>query len=409
MSHFANSVIVKLTRVAVLTAITQVTVTNAIASDTLPIADAHVHYSHDSVEMTPPQRVIELMRAANLKFALVSSSDDRGTQLLTELAPELIIPGLRPYRRRGELNTWYTDEKALAYTERLLKTNRYASIGEFHLYGDTADLPIPKRIVELAAQHNLVLHAHSDAEAVEKLLAQNSAVKVLWAHAGFDDPATISDMLSKHDRLWADLAFRSEVGSGGSLSPEWAALFHEHPQRLMLGTDTYTPERMYFVPEHAAGARTWLATLPEELAENIAWKNAYNLLMPIWKENNAAIQTETENQCTKALQDNGISINDSPITIVKAPERIEVSEPFTVQIQVCGNNLLDNTVTLNAIMPAHGHGMNYAPDHLIVDHTQNYLNVEVKGVLLHMPGTWQWLVEHRSPGNLTTSKYDFTL
>ncbi len=42
----------------------------------LPIADAHVHYSHDSVEMTPPERVIELMRDANLKFALVSSSDD---------------------------------------------------------------------------------------------------------------------------------------------------------------------------------------------------------------------------------------------------------------------------------------------------------------------------------------------
>ena len=136
------------------------------------------------------------MRNANLKFALVSSSDDNGTQLLSELAPDLIIPGLRPYRRRGETGTWFNDEAALAYVENLLAKNRYASIGEFHLFGSSADLPIPKRIVELAVEHNLVLHAHSDADAVERLLAQNSQVKVLWAHSGFDEPEVVSAMLA---------------------------------------------------------------------------------------------------------------------------------------------------------------------------------------------------------------------
>ena len=43
----------------------------AIAQSELPIADVHLHYSHDSVELTPPERVIEIMRSANLKFALV--------------------------------------------------------------------------------------------------------------------------------------------------------------------------------------------------------------------------------------------------------------------------------------------------------------------------------------------------
>ena len=123
----------------------------------LLIADVHVHYSHDSVDLTPPSRVIELMTNANLKFALVSSSDDNGTQLLSELAPDLIIPGLRPYRRRGELSSWFTDPDALAYVERLLSENRYATIGEFHLYGETADLPIPRRVVELADEYNLCL------------------------------------------------------------------------------------------------------------------------------------------------------------------------------------------------------------------------------------------------------------
>jgi hypothetical protein len=35
----------------------------------------------------------------------------------------------------------------------------------------------------------------------------------------------------------------------------------------MLGTDTYTPERMFYVPEHAQGAREWLTALPDDLAE----------------------------------------------------------------------------------------------------------------------------------------------
>ena len=110
-------------------------------------------------------------------------------------------------------------------------------------------------------------------------------MRVIWAHAGFDDPAEIASMLRRHDRLWADLAFRSEVGSGGQLSEDWLNLFKEFPTRLMLGTDTYTPERIYYIPEHAEGARSWLAGLPVELAEQLAWKNAYDLVMPVWQEN----------------------------------------------------------------------------------------------------------------------------
>jgi hypothetical protein len=387
------------------------------ADTDLPIVDAHVHYSHDSVELTPPQRVIELMESANLKFALVSSSDDRGTQLISELAPELIVPGLRPYRRRGETGTWFTDEGALAYTEKLLETNRYASIGEFHLYGETADLPIPRRIVELAVEHNLILHAHSDADAVESLLAQDPTVRVLWAHAGFDDPETVSAMLSKHDRLWADLAFRSEVGSGGSLSNEWRELFMTHPERLMLGTDTYTPKRMYFVPEHAASARVWLATLPAEIAENIAWKNAYNLIMPIWQANRrAALESITavaantaQQPCVSAVENGGMAISDLPQTVLETRSSIEVSEPFSVVISVCGNNLQNASVTLDALMPAHGHGMNYAPEHRVLSQQEDFLQVAVDGVLLHMPGKWQWVVEHRNNNERMVNKHDFQI
>jgi len=45
------------------------------------------------------------------------------------------------------------------------------------------------------------------------------------------------------------------------------------PDRFMVGTDTFVPERWHYVPEHATWSRAWLAELPPDVAEKIAWKN----------------------------------------------------------------------------------------------------------------------------------------
>lgn len=387
---------------------------SAQASDPLPIADAHIHYSHDSVEMTPPERVIELMRNANLKFALVSSSDDNGTQLLSELAPDLIVPGLRPYRRRGELGTWFTDKAALEYVENLLQKNVYATIGEFHLYGKDAELDIPRRIVELAETHNLILHAHSDADAVERLLAQSDTVKVIWAHSGFDSPEQISEMLTKHDRLWADLAFRSEVGSGGSLSKDWVQLFEDHPDRMMLGTDTYTPERMYFIPEHAAGARVWLDTLPAQLAENVAWKNAFDLIMPVWKKNKMSTKANTgtlsaDSDCNEKTENTVVLQNEQFRVLLNTQNDLKVSEPATVVATVCGDVNQITGFKLDATMPAHGHGTNYEPSVEVIQRSHKSAEYKIEGIVLHMPGTWQWQVDITAKEGADALTQDFVL
>jgi hypothetical protein len=243
------------------------------AAAELPIFDAHIHYSHDAWSVVPPKEAVALLRKAGLKRALVSSSDDEGTQKLIAEAPDLIIPELRPYRRRGDLGTWAKDEAVLRYVEDLLRKHTYVAIGEFHLFGADADLPIPRRVVQLAKQHRLVLHAHSDADAVERIFQQDPGARVLWAHSGFEPPDKVRDMLRKHRNLWADLAFRSEQGTGGKVSPEWRAVFLEFPDRFMIGTDTYVPERWHYVPENAAFSRAWLADLPQDVAERIAWKN----------------------------------------------------------------------------------------------------------------------------------------
>ena len=243
----------------------------------LPIFDAHLHYSHDAWDVVPVPQAIELLRKAGLRRALVSSSGDDGQQRLYAAAPDLIVPELRPYRRRAEISTWARDDSVIPYLEERLQKYRYASIGEFHLYGADADLPVPRAMVQLARRHNLFLHAHSDAEAVERLFRQWPQARVLWAHAGFERPERVAEMLRRHRSLWCDLAFRTDHASGGKVDAAWRALFLEFPERFMVGTDSFTPERWHYIGEHAEWSRGWLADLPREVAERIAWKNGDSL------------------------------------------------------------------------------------------------------------------------------------
>ena len=254
------------------------------AAEALPIFDAHLHYSHDAWELVPPKQAVQLLRAAGLRGALVSSSNDEGTQMLLREAPDLIVPELRPYRTRGEISSWVRDDTVLRYLEERLAKYRYAGIGEFHLFGTDAELPVPKRMVALARERGLLLHAHSDVDAVDRLFTQWRDAKVLWAHSGFERPEKVRETLRRHPRLWCDLAYRNDQAasgvSGTKVDAAWRELFTEFPDRFMVGTDTFTPERWHYVGPHARGAREWLADLPPALAERIAWRNAEALLRP---------------------------------------------------------------------------------------------------------------------------------
>jgi predicted TIM-barrel fold metal-dependent hydrolase len=243
------------------------------AEPALPIFDAHLHYSHDAWDRLPPKDAVALLRKAGLKRAMVSSSSDEGTQKLYAEAPDLVLPALRPYRLRGEIGTWMHDPTVITHLETRLKQYRYVAIGEYHVYGADADLPVVRRVVELAREHKLFLHSHSDADAIERQFRQDPNARILWAHAGFDSPDRVREMLRKYPRLWADLAFRSDHAAMGKVEAGWRAAFLEFPDRFMVGTDTFTPERWYYVGEHADWSRAWLADLPREVAERIAYKN----------------------------------------------------------------------------------------------------------------------------------------
>ena len=251
--------------------------TFAAAQDQRPLVDAHIHYSHDTWDVLPPPEAVKVLREAGLKKAFVSSSSDDGTQMLYKAAPDLIVPVLRPYRRRGEIGTWVHDESIIAHVEARLKVNTYAGIGEFHVFGADADLPVMRRLVEFAKQRKIFLHAHSDADAVERIFRQDPDARVLWAHSGFTYPDAVRALLARHKNLWADLAYRNDYAPYGKLEPAWRQLILDFPYRFMVGTDTPSPERWYYVAEHAKISRTWISELPPEVADNVAFRNAERL------------------------------------------------------------------------------------------------------------------------------------
>ena len=255
-------------------ALTVLFAATAVQAKDLPIFDAHIHYSHDAVKLVPPEEIAKILRDAGVKKALVSSSDDNGTQLLKAAAPDIIVPALRPYATRGTISTWMHDPSVIEYLESRLSQFEYEAIGEFHAFGDDIKTDVIQAMIGMARDRNLILHHHGDREALDLIFDTWPEARVLWAHSGFDRPADVADALNTYPKLWADLAFRSDMATGGAVTDSWREVFLSHPDRFMVGTDTFAPERWYYVDAHAKYSRAWLADLPGDVARKIAYENA---------------------------------------------------------------------------------------------------------------------------------------
>lgn len=247
-------------------------------SEPLPLFDAHIHYSQPAWQQYPPAEVARIFDQAGISQALVSSTPNDGTEKLHDAMPGRVVPELRPYRSRDDMASWYRDPAIISFIEERLKKGIYRGIGEFHLHGDDAKSEVVKQVVNLAAARGLILHAHSDERAVEHLITANPKARVLWAHAGMSSSAEeVGKMLERHRNLWVELAIRSDVAPGGRLDPAWRALFLKHPDRILVGTDTWVASRWDEVVPLAQTTRQWLAELPRDTAEKIAYKNAAEL------------------------------------------------------------------------------------------------------------------------------------
>ena len=88
------------------------------------------------------------------------------------------------------------------------------------------------------------------------------------------------------------------------------------------------------------------------------------------------------------------------------PLRIEVGQPFSLIMNVCtkGGEPAE-LVRVDATMPEHKHGMNYAPTILGTGNGR----FRVEGLLFHMPGTWEIAFDVRAGGEIQRLTHDIVL
>lgn len=256
----------------------------AVQSYTGPVFDAHLHYNDDAVGRYSVGTLGELFSKNGVRAILANSRPNEGTRALVEATRSgarkdlAVVPFIRVYRDRADYGTWQLNPEILAMIIAEEKRGYYRGVGEFHVHGMDADTKVLKDIVDFAVGKGLVLHAHSDDEAIEILFRHNPKASVIWAHTGFNTPlARVEEMLAKYPRLWGELSYRSDVTEGGKLSEGWRAMFLRRPDRFMIGSDTWVNERWDSYPALIGAYRHWLGELPAEVAEAIAWKNGARL------------------------------------------------------------------------------------------------------------------------------------
>ena len=253
----------------------------AAAQSKIEIFDAHLHYNQEPNPQYALDTVLEIFRRNGVTGILATSRPNKGThQLVASEAPNLwVVPFIRPYRVRADIQTWFDDPSILDLIEDEYKRGYYRGIGEFHIYGKAAASPQVKKIVDLAVARNLYLHAHCDEEALLILFSHNPKARIIWAHSGFStSPARVAELLRTYPDLWGELSYRSGIADGaGNVSPEWRDLFARHSDRFLIGSDTWINERWVSYDAIMNGYRAWLAKLPPDQAKRIASGNAERL------------------------------------------------------------------------------------------------------------------------------------
>ena len=253
-----------------------------------PIFDAHLHYNVEASERYPVADVLARMQRSGVRAIVANSRPNDGTKALaaardeTRRAGVTVVPFVRLYRNRADYTGWHADPTIVEMVERELAAGTaagpYRGLGEFHLYDSAnADGPTARRLMQLAEQRRLVVLAHVDDVAIERLLAHAPSARLVWAHTGIGGVPIerVRALLERHPTLVGELSYRPGLTDGdGGLAPEWRALMLAMPERFVVGSDTWINARWDDYEALMRQARRWLGGLPAPVAERIGWENA---------------------------------------------------------------------------------------------------------------------------------------
>jgi predicted TIM-barrel fold metal-dependent hydrolase len=267
-----------------------------------------------------PSRARFVYDAPDLRFAaqkypgriFLAAGGGTLNAMILDTAPDAVTEDLKQrFKARAE----QLAADAVAFGEIAAHHLSLRNMGPQHAYeAAPPDHPLLLVLADVAARHGMPIDLHLDLvpqdmelpqrpvfnpanparlagnlEAFERLLAHNSAAKIVWAHAGTDPlatrtPAVQRELLARHPNLYMSL----RLARGGpapvfaldetlKLKPAWLALLRDFPDRFVLGSDLMqTAAGVQNGPD--AGSlrhfRLFLEQLPPPLAEGISHRNA---------------------------------------------------------------------------------------------------------------------------------------
>jgi len=251
-----------------------------------PLFDAHLHYNVEAQEPHPLADVLARMQRSGVRAIVANSRPNAGTLGLasaleaTRAAGVSVVPFVRLYRNRADYSGWFADESiyqmVLDELARGTPAGPYRGIGEFHLFDSAnADGPVARKLMRLAAERRLVVLAHVDDVAIDKLMTHAPQARLIWAHTGIGGASIerVRELLKRHPTLRGELSYRPGLLEDGRLSPAWRALLSEQPERFLIGSDTWVNQRWQYYEGLMSEARGWLGELPPAAAQKIAWGN----------------------------------------------------------------------------------------------------------------------------------------
>jgi predicted TIM-barrel fold metal-dependent hydrolase len=256
-----------------------------------PLFDAHLHYNVEATAQYPIADVLGRMQRSGVRAIVANSRPNDGSKSLASAREALrkagvvVVPFVRLYRNRADYTGWHSDPSIVEMVLKELAAGTaagpYRGLGEFHLYDSAnADGPTARRLMQLAQERDLVVLAHVDDVAIEKLFAHAPKAKLIWAHTGIGGVPIerVRALLQRHPTLYGELSYRPGLTDGaGGLSAPWRALLSEMPERFLVGSDTWVNARWDEYEGLMREARRWLADLPPAAARRIAWENGAGL------------------------------------------------------------------------------------------------------------------------------------
>jgi cytochrome c peroxidase len=123
-----------------------------------------------------------------------------------------------------------------------------------------------------------------------------------------------------------------------------------------------------------------------------------------WLALAAALTCKNAAACIPPLE--GTRLESPRFVLAFKPGAISVAQHFMVDIAVCAKAGVEpESIRVDALMPEHRHGMNYAPQVQPLGPGR----WRAEGLMLHMPGKWEFVFEIRAAGTADRMAHEYSL